>query len=101
MYGYPGSKYDHVCAMLENGDVMCWGWSSNDIWGLEFGVDPTAISSPTKSPSMSGVTQNVTLGGEHTCIVHTGGGSVGCFGDKLFFNIRAVRWHFSVRMEFS
>ena len=53
MSWYPGTNYDHVCATMENGDVMCWGWNSNDILGLGNGDDPAAISSPTISPSMS------------------------------------------------
>ena len=85
MSWYPGTKQDHVCATMENGDVMCWGWNSNDILGLGNGDDPAAISSPTISPSMSSVTQDVTMGGEHTCIVYNSGPvGVGCFGDNYY-----------------
>ena len=84
MSWYPGTKQDHVCATMENGDVMCWGWNSNDILGLGNGDDPAALSSPTISPSMSSVTQDVTMGGEHTCIVYNSGGGVGCFGDNYY-----------------
>ena len=85
MSWYPGTKQDHVCAPMENGDVMCWGWNSNDILGLGNGDDPAAISSPTISPSMSSVTQDVTMGGEHTCIVYNSGPvGVGCFGDNYY-----------------
>ena len=84
MSWYPGTNYDHVCATMENGDVMCWGWNSNDILGLGNGDNPAAISSPTISPSMSSVTQDVTMGGEHTCIVYNNGGGVGCFGDNYY-----------------
>ncbi len=84
MSWYPGTNYDHVCATMENGDVMCWGWNSNDILGLGNGDNPAAISSPTISPSMSSVTQDVTMGGEHTCIVYNIGGGVGCFGDNYY-----------------
>jgi len=69
---------DHVCAILDNGDVSCWG--SNTYGQLGIG-DTTNHNSPTLTDGF-GVGRTaiaISSGGEHSCVI-LDNGSVACWG---------------------
>ncbi|UJR82229.1 RCC1 domain-containing protein [Sandaracinus amylolyticus] len=70
---------EHVCALLEDQTVVCWG--ANDAGQLGTG-DRNARIVPTAVTGLSGVTR-ITTGGSHTCAVLSDGG-VRCWGYNRF-----------------
>jgi alpha-tubulin suppressor-like RCC1 family protein len=77
----------HTCAILDNGDVSCWGDNSNGKLGLgssaEYSANPTVIteSQASTSPNLrSGRTAvGISSGSQHTCAV-LNMGEVSCWG---------------------
>jgi len=79
----------HTCAVLDNGDVRCWGLAANGQLG--YGNAPTGTRpvniGDTEKPAMvepvnlgGGKAIAVSAGGEHTCAILVGG-SVRCWGN--------------------
>ncbi len=69
----------HTCAILEGGDVYCWG--SNHDGQLGFSAEGR-VSIPTKVPSIAHVIE-VRLGLQHTCGL-TEGNSLFCWGKNTY-----------------
>lgn len=78
-------KARHACALLEGGDVKCWGYNQDGQLGLE---DVDARGDATGE--MGGNLPTLSLGGKadtlvaawsHSCVRMTGGG-VRCWGDN-------------------
>jgi alpha-tubulin suppressor-like RCC1 family protein len=69
---------DHVCALLQNGTVMCWG--CNDYGQLGNG-DYTDQGAPGPVMGLASDVIQVSAGYHHTCAVHTGG-TVSCWGSS-------------------
>jgi alpha-tubulin suppressor-like RCC1 family protein len=70
----------HVCALIEDGTVRCWGDN-----GLGQLGDGSRIARPTPGAPLPGLTDVVGLaaGFVHTCAV-TGTGSVWCWGENYY-----------------
>jgi alpha-tubulin suppressor-like RCC1 family protein len=68
---------DHVCALLQNGDVYCWG---DNTFG-QLGRAGAASATPVK---VSGgfVFTSLSAGRAHTCAVEAGSGAIGCWGSN-------------------
>jgi alpha-tubulin suppressor-like RCC1 family protein len=71
--------YSHVCALLANGEVLCWGNNSSGQLG-----DGTYSSSsiPVKVIGLVDVVA-IAAGGEHTCAI-TKTASIRCWGDNYY-----------------
>ncbi|HEU4407123.1 MAG TPA: hypothetical protein VFS43_17775 [Polyangiaceae bacterium] len=72
---------DHSCALVNGGDVRCWG--RNDFGQLGDGTTtyrftPVAMLASPGGPPLAGV-QALALGGDHGCAL-LGGGDVRCWG---------------------
>ena len=86
--GLPGKAiaisagFEHVCAVLENGSVWCWGNNENGQLG-----DGTTISRmmPVKVQSIENATE-VAAGHNFTCAL-TQGGAVKCWGNEIHLGI--------------
>jgi alpha-tubulin suppressor-like RCC1 family protein len=75
---YISAGTDHVCAILDNGDVSCWG--SNSYGQLGTG-DTTNYNTPTLTDGF-GVGRTaiaISSGGQHSCVI-LDNGSVSCWG---------------------
>ncbi len=88
----PGAKavqvtasYQHACALLEGGDVRCWGWNAYGSLGLkksynqlkELGKNEAPSSMPAIDLGMPAI--QISAGGWQTCAV-VQGGSIRCWG---------------------
>lgn len=76
----------HTCAVLESGDVVCWGDNTHG----QLGRNSTATIGDDELPSDVGAVDlngtlvaSVAVGGLHTCVV-TGEGRVICWGRNNF-----------------
>ena len=71
----------HSCALLENGDVRCWGQSSDGQLGLGYFAFIGDDELPTAVPpvSLGGPAQQIVAGGFHTCALMVDG-TVRCWG---------------------
>ncbi len=69
----------HVCALLANQTVMCWGWNNRDQCGRD-GV--TSVASPSTVADLADAVE-VAPGQFHTC-ARRRDGSVVCWGDDSF-----------------
>ena len=67
----------HVCAVLEDGSLWCWGVNSHGELGL--GMPSNAEASPAEVTGLSTTTSRVACGWSHTCALLTDG-SVWCWG---------------------
>jgi len=67
----------HVCALLADGSVRCWGFNGNGEMGLR---RPMSRPSPVKIAGIANATQ-VTAGDYHTCAVISGG-TIRCCGSN-------------------
>ena len=72
------SGYLHTCAILDNGDVSCWGYGANGQLG---NGGTSAKTTPTLTSSLGTGRTAVALssGGSHTCAI-LDNGSVSCWG---------------------
>ena len=69
--------FDHSCAVLENGDVKCWGESHYGQLGTG---DNTHLNIPSAPINLGGKAVAISLGREHSCAVLENG-EVKCWGD--------------------
>ncbi len=69
---------DHTCALMRNGEVLCWG--KDDMGQL----GDSAEASPSPIPvrvELASTATTISAGGNHACAVLTGGALV-CWGDN-------------------
>ncbi|MGB0787459.1 MAG: putative Ig domain-containing protein, partial [Candidatus Poseidoniaceae archaeon] len=74
--------YDHTCAILDNGDLTCWG--SDDKGQLGNGAttgDTSSISSSTISLGVGRTAISISAGGMHTC-AQLDNGQLMCWGNR-------------------
>lgn len=69
--------HGHVCVLMGNGTVQCWG--ANDYGQLGDGTTTSRVT-PAPVPGLSGV-QAVAVGGFHTCALMADN-SIDCWGDN-------------------
>lgn len=75
----------HTCAVTTSGSASCWGWNSDGQLGSGSDRGPESCGSAPCSTSPVGVVAldsgvaAISVGGEHTCVLTTGGG-VKCWG---------------------
>ena len=78
---------EHTCALLTDGNIMCWGFGGNGQlgYGNSNNVgDAQAPSTAGTVPLGTGVTAtHIDAGHDHTCVVLSDGG-VKCWGDSTF-----------------
>lgn len=71
----------HVCALLEDGTVRCWGGSGDAQLGYgntdDLGDQPGEL--PTPAVNLGGPVKQISAGSYHTCAV-TVGGALRCWG---------------------
>ncbi len=67
---------EHACALLEGGNVMCWGANNYGQTGLQ---GPSTMATPGKITTLTSVT-HLAAGGAHTCAL--AGGKLLCWGDN-------------------
>lgn len=72
----------HTCALLQRGDVTCWGWNSVGQIGNGAGGAARDIVSPQPVVGHLGITA-VGVGANHICMVDRQG-TVWCWGDNGF-----------------
>ena len=65
----------HTCALLDGGDVQCWGWNSNG----QLGINSTTNASTPQNVHGISTAQAISLGARHTCAL-LDGGDVQCWG---------------------
>lgn len=69
--------YEHSCALMQGGDVMCWGANNRGQLGNGSTADaPT----PQRTFHLSGTAQAISAGFAHTCAITNG--SLKCWGDN-------------------
>ena len=76
--------FAHVCALLENGEVYCWGSDSLGQLGSD-GIDEEVNDGHSTTPvKVSGVSDAVAIsaGSDHTCAVHQTG-EITCWGADI------------------
>jgi alpha-tubulin suppressor-like RCC1 family protein len=78
---------DHVCAVLSNGTVKCWGYNAQGQLGLGTSTGPDTCvggaacsTTPMEVSGLTGVTA-IAAGPYHTCALLSGG-TVVCWGDN-------------------
>ena|GEM_PF-678465 len=73
------AKSEHFCAVLQTGEVACWGSNSHG----QIGINPNTIAAssfPTIIPGISNAVQ-VSVGGEYTCVLLQSG-IIKCLGNN-------------------
>lgn len=74
---------DHACAVLQSGELRCWGRNEQGQLGLpgagDVGDDEVPGSLPPVNLGDGVVAEQVAAGADHTCVL-VGGGEVLCFG---------------------
>nr|WP_255216609.1 hypothetical protein [Pseudenhygromyxa sp. WMMC2535] len=71
---------NHTCALLEGGNVRCWGHNANG----QLGHSNVEISlQPGESLSIGGAASWIAAGGDHTCALLESGG-LRCWGDNTY-----------------
>ena len=68
----------HSCALLENGDLKCWGW--NDVGQLGTG-DNTDLNIPSAPINLGGKAIAISLGDKHSCAILENG-DLKCWGEN-------------------
>ena len=71
--------YWHTCALLDSGDVKCWGDNGSGQLGNGISGDNEHETTPVDVSGLTSDVQAVAAGGRHTCAVLTSGG-VMCWG---------------------
>ena len=73
--------FSHVCALLENGEVYCWGGDNLGELGTDERVDDGHSATPVK---VSGISEAIAIsaGSHHTCAVHQTG-EITCWGSDI------------------
>ena len=74
----------HACALLQSGDLRCWGWNAQGELGLAHSNDIGDTELPNTEPTVDvGATVlSVAAGGEQTCAL-TQGDAVRCWGEGI------------------
>ena len=79
--------YLHTCAILDNGDLKCWGSDNNGQLGDGGTIDPNDPHAYTSAPSSTAIDLGtgrtavaVSAGREHTCAI-LDNGDLKCWGD--------------------
>lgn len=70
----------HTCALTTAGGVKCWGNNENGRLGVG---DLNKRTLPTDVVGLTSGVKLIEAGGQHTCVVTTGGG-VKCWGQNLY-----------------
>lgn len=70
---------EHTCAILENGDLYCWG--RNQVY--QFGITGSVIETSPKHLKPGQKFEKVYAGGDHTCVIDILG-ETECWGFNLF-----------------
>jgi len=72
----------HACAVLEDGDVKCWGYAPNGALGLG-SRDSSGTTPPGDLPSvhLGGKAVQVAVGQQHSCAI-LDDGTLKCWGDN-------------------
>jgi alpha-tubulin suppressor-like RCC1 family protein len=74
--------YEHSCALLDGGEVACWG--QNYFGQLGLGMeryDQPFRDRPEKVPGLAETSRRIAAGGYHTCVL-SATGKVYCWGDN-------------------
>jgi alpha-tubulin suppressor-like RCC1 family protein len=78
-----GAGTHHTCALLENGDVRCWGRAHEGQLGRgnteNLGDEPEDIPGLVPPVNLGGKAVQIAVGGDHTCALLESGG-VRCWG---------------------
>ena len=72
------SGIDYNCALLDTGNVECWGWGQSGQMGDGVSTHQTVFR-PESRANLSGSATSLSSGGYHSCAVLTDG-SVECWG---------------------
>lgn len=76
------SGLDHSCALLDNGNVKCWG--ANNFRQIGTPTDTAAaINQPTDVPSLNNDITQIASHADHTCAIRSNG-DVRCWGANNF-----------------
>jgi alpha-tubulin suppressor-like RCC1 family protein len=70
----------HACALLDTGEVRCWGWNSNGQLGDGTRKDSTA---PVDIAELPPGIVSIACGYQHTCAL-TGMGAIRCWGNNFY-----------------
>ncbi len=75
---------EHVCAILEDGTVRCWG--ADDFGQLGDGVFGQDAHTPVPTPvaGLKGTVARVALGASHTCALVAPAHEILCWGDNSY-----------------
>lgn len=73
--------FDHTCALIEGGEVFCWGRNSYGQLGSGDEGPDSARSEPRKVVGIDDASM-IAAGGENTCAVHESGG-FSCWGISI------------------
>jgi alpha-tubulin suppressor-like RCC1 family protein len=77
--------YEHTCALLEDGNVRCWGRNNFGQLGLANTTDIGDDEQPYRASlvELDGTAKDIVAGGYHTCALMTSG-SVRCWGYNAY-----------------
>ena len=80
---YLDAGYDHTCAILDNGDLTCWGSDNKGQLGNGAGSssDVSSLSSSVISLGSGRTAISVSAGGTHTC-AQLDNGQLKCWGNR-------------------
>ena len=70
----------HTCALITNGEVMCWGYNQ---YGQLGDGTTTNGSIPVAISVLNGEVTAISAGGDHTCVLTTSGGAK-CWGANRY-----------------
>ncbi|BCD62356.1 hypothetical protein NitYY0826_C1232 [Nitratiruptor sp. YY08-26] len=77
---------DHTCALLQSGNVKCWGWHGGDELGfksdLDYAPNPFYNVTNIDNTPLTNV-KKIVAGGDHTCAL-LNNGTVKCWGHNDF-----------------
>jgi hypothetical protein len=80
----------HVCALLTDGKLACWG--NNNTGALGLGTVGGVYDRPRQSMSnYAGTMTNVDAGERHTCVVRSADGLVSCWGRNAYGQVNPRR----------
>jgi len=71
---------DHSCALIQNGQVYCWGWNRYGQVGMGAVGDTAYITRPQLVADVANVVA-ITAGDNHTCVLQRSG-DMRCWGDN-------------------
>jgi alpha-tubulin suppressor-like RCC1 family protein len=87
-HGAPGNR--HTCALLDDGEVKCWGYNAQGQLGLgdtaTRGDEPGEMGADLPAVDLAGTAKSVAAGTLSTCAL-LGTGAIRCWGSNLFGNL--------------